>query len=1005
MSSIDQGFLHTPTVRQNSCMELRRALKTTSQSTATSKSSATTPLGTRKDRDAFRRSISHVMFNQGDLDTANATASTNHESQSSGTSSGGGHSRLFQRSQSFLSRRRSLSHGRDFNIQRQRSFISQTSDGSTQNTPHGIRNAQGADSGGSAGASLSGSNKSQTSFGQKSSANFSQIVGGDHSKASDSSKDWNGRSSTKKSLVNKKHGRRAAPPTHRILVCGAPGVGKTTISKKFVYGVTDMEDSCMDEENYYKAMAVDGTQLRLQVSDISASLEEIDELVCYMQLCDGFLVVCSLADLKSVQYAETCINQIHLYNGTDCPVFLIANKADMMEDGDHRVRNEAAQLSRKYRVKMVETASLTRRNASFFYDLLRWFLYGSLGRAPIKNRKRSASVRTTKSEQKLSETSFLSTNTTSNHTSPAARTTSLADLKEMINTTMAKQAVNQPANGLRRSHSDSDLCSQKDRTLHMIEDVDDTPLGGENSSKDKAKSFKSHLGQNSCNFKTLTPKKKKRSSRSRSVNNTPEIEKKDTSRLGEWGSFRAIQRDSNLAMQLKELEEIDTQNNFSTIDTLRRSFRRQGSSALLSLSPTTRSSSTRRKTPLDRHTSAYGTNNAMNSDLEHGADLSTISAPAQISADDDTGKPLNRDKRGSRGRSIKRSLSSDRIKNLLGGSRVQPDRARSEGRPVDDADSKCVSEDGVKEGTVSSSLSGTVEFGYEVEAETDAPLDVRSPEERVCRRTPSFNGRRNTLYTLDSVGVSGGDDNGASNGELNDQSTDKLSVIRSNSGSCNQASVVAEKPKLAPYRLRSESMDAIVVDSAARDTVDTNCESVNEGQSLQAPKSDGLPRRRSSIRLLKDLFKAGDSGKDRPTMVETESKDSFTARLSAANDSVDNGVDLGLRHAKASESATDDRPDAIPITQSAPSAVTSTRIKDGSDGGAEQTKRQNVSAHAQHGKTPPLKRRGSIHKIKDMMKTRGKKKGAAGEVHGDNSSDHDSGGVNTTHLTTTTGGD
>eukprot|EP01134_Creolimax_fragrantissima_P008543 CFRG8543T1 len=547
--------------KQRSCVELRKALRTTSlvnaSTTSNNLNTNTTPLGTRSERSAFRRSISQAMFNQRDLNAANSETESFLSPVDKPITSFSSRSHITHNS-----RRRSLSHGRDACPMSQMLYVD-TAFSNTKSIRSGSStNVSGAGTLGSMSSSSNGSGAS---------TNASLTIEGDiisspvmsnrqvplMSQMSVITETGRKGKVARRTVVDaglrvkKKHVKQSDHrPSHRILVCGGTHVGKTTISKKFVYGVTDMQYSHMEEDTYCKNMVLDGYHLSVQVSDVSASVNAHVELTQYMKYSDAFLVVFALNDPKSITTAEECICLIRQYNGTECPMILVANKLDTVEEGDPKVRTIGFNLSQRYNLKYIETSSLRRRNTSYFYDLIRWLLYGNKGAMPPKLRRRSRSMRTTKLELTPHDTSVFNSPGQSNR-SNSRSTNNLADLRKMIVNNLNSESKA----GLRRSLSDGEICSKKDTDEKTTMDTTSPTV-------------------------IISPKRKTKQckTKSRSLNSTPNAFRIDT------------QLKNNLLepTSVKEEKGKDTPN---TITLMGQSMRRQVSNLMTPTSPRASTSS------------------------------------------------------------------------------------------------------------------------------------------------------------------------------------------------------------------------------------------------------------------------------------------------------------------------------------------------------------------------------------------------------------------------------
>lgn len=125
------------------------------------------------------------------------------------------------------------------------------------------------------------------------------------------------------------------PPTMRFKVCllGAPGVGKTSLSKRFVEGIFD--------ERYITTLGVKIDRKFVETASGAASLiiwdihgEEASISVSkkYLRGMAGFLLVTDASRPETVGAAQTLRDRVHETCGPDIPFVMVMNKADLVDD-------------------------------------------------------------------------------------------------------------------------------------------------------------------------------------------------------------------------------------------------------------------------------------------------------------------------------------------------------------------------------------------------------------------------------------------------------------------------------------------------------------------------------------------------------------------------------------------------------------------------------------------------------------------------------------------------
>lgn len=125
------------------------------------------------------------------------------------------------------------------------------------------------------------------------------------------------------------------PSTMRFKVCllGAPAVGKTSLSKRFVEGIFD--------ERYITTLGVKIDRKFIETASGAASLiiwdihgEEASISVSqkYLRGMAGFLLVTDASRPETGEAAQTLRERVHETCGPDIPFVLVTNKADLIED-------------------------------------------------------------------------------------------------------------------------------------------------------------------------------------------------------------------------------------------------------------------------------------------------------------------------------------------------------------------------------------------------------------------------------------------------------------------------------------------------------------------------------------------------------------------------------------------------------------------------------------------------------------------------------------------------
>lgn len=124
------------------------------------------------------------------------------------------------------------------------------------------------------------------------------------------------------------------PTTHEVFhVCmlGAGAVGKSALTLRFIQGkfVPDYDPTI--EDAYRKPTTMDGSALLMEILDTAGQEDFIPLRASWMRNKDGFVLVFSIINAKSLEQVESFYEQIcEVYEETGPPpIILCGNKADL----------------------------------------------------------------------------------------------------------------------------------------------------------------------------------------------------------------------------------------------------------------------------------------------------------------------------------------------------------------------------------------------------------------------------------------------------------------------------------------------------------------------------------------------------------------------------------------------------------------------------------------------------------------------------------------------------
>lgn len=161
---------------------------------------------------------------------------------------------------------------------------------------------------------------------------------------------------------------------YKIVVMGAGGVGKSSLTVQFVQNVFLTRYDPTIEDSYRKLVEIDEENSLLEILDTAGTEQFIAMRDLYMKDGDGFVLVFSTIAMSTVKEVTDLYEIILKVKDTDwVPTVLVGNKSDLAEQGQREVPTQTGeQLAKQFRSKYLETSALTRMNVDeLFYELVR----------------------------------------------------------------------------------------------------------------------------------------------------------------------------------------------------------------------------------------------------------------------------------------------------------------------------------------------------------------------------------------------------------------------------------------------------------------------------------------------------------------------------------------------------------------------------------------------------------------------------------------------------------
>ena len=151
-------------------------------------------------------------------------------------------------------------------------------------------------------------------------------------------------------------------PLCKLVILGAGGVGKSAITAQFINKVfIDKYDPTI-EDSYRKHHEVDGTPVLLEILDTAGTEQFTAMRNLYLKNSEAFIIVFSLTSMSSFLEINDLRDQVYrVKDSTDCPIILIGNKSDLVEDRE--VPDEEVQATIKnWKSPYFEVSAKTNTN-------------------------------------------------------------------------------------------------------------------------------------------------------------------------------------------------------------------------------------------------------------------------------------------------------------------------------------------------------------------------------------------------------------------------------------------------------------------------------------------------------------------------------------------------------------------------------------------------------------------------------------------------------------------
>ena len=184
-------------------------------------------------------------------------------------------------------------------------------------------------------------------------------------------------SSTCRTASSNKSYLTSPVPKHWIMVLGAKGSGKTSITQQFLYDKFDSRyEPTSIEQMYYGEFDIHGRTIEFDVQDVSG--DYVDEFPSMRKVsfekADAFIITFALDSYQSWKDVGRLRDMIHSEKGEKVPIVIVGNKSDLKATRDDRIPQENeldASISLDWENGYVQSSAKLRHNISkIFKELL-----------------------------------------------------------------------------------------------------------------------------------------------------------------------------------------------------------------------------------------------------------------------------------------------------------------------------------------------------------------------------------------------------------------------------------------------------------------------------------------------------------------------------------------------------------------------------------------------------------------------------------------------------------
>ena len=162
-------------------------------------------------------------------------------------------------------------------------------------------------------------------------------------------------------------------PSHHVVLLGSGGVGKSSLTLRFVTQKFSEEYDATIEDSYRKTIMVDESPVHLEIVD-TAGQEEFWSLVdTWIRPAEGVIMVFDMGNRQTFDELNKFYDRVLTCKDTcSFPMVVVGNKCDLSDDRKQVQTNEGRALAATWNCVYIESSAMNRVNEdACFYEIVR----------------------------------------------------------------------------------------------------------------------------------------------------------------------------------------------------------------------------------------------------------------------------------------------------------------------------------------------------------------------------------------------------------------------------------------------------------------------------------------------------------------------------------------------------------------------------------------------------------------------------------------------------------